>query len=93
METAFLRSTKLNIEVVCISARRDQFDYWQEGKAYGNRTALILYDDWHPINDELKRLYASIETVETVEILHWGLFIKRYYIAIGRNPAQGTSEP
>ena len=76
-------------DVVCISARRDEFDYWQEGKQYGNRTALILYDDWHPINDELKGLYASIETVETVEIRHWGQFIKRYYIAIGRNPPQG----
>jgi len=80
-------------DVVCISKRRDQFDYWQEGKEYGDRTALILYDNWHPINQRLRRIYASIKTVETVDIRHWGLFIKRYYIAIGQNPRGEPSSP
>jgi hypothetical protein len=54
---------------------------------------MIIYYAWHPINAQHKRLYASIETVETVEIRHWGRFIKRYYIAIGRNPGSETISP
>jgi 4-amino-4-deoxy-L-arabinose transferase-like glycosyltransferase len=80
-------------DVVCISKRKDEFDYWQKGKRYADKVALILYDDWQPINDQLRRIYTSIRPVETLEIRHRGVFIKRYYLAIGRNPAGRTIAP
>lgn len=70
--------------VTAISDRVDQFDFWQsETQRFQGKNAVILADDWHPIQPELLSHFAQTSPPVTVPITRFGVWIKDYYVLKG----------
>ena len=70
--------------VMAISDRVDQFDFWYTSDAaFKGRNALLLSDDWHPIQPELLAQFDHTSEPTTVAIVRFGIWIKNYYIVKG----------
>lgn len=70
--------------VTAISDRVDQFDFWYTSDAaFRGRNALILSDDWHPLQPELLAQFDRASARTTVPIVRFGIWIKNYYIVKG----------
>ncbi len=79
--TASLLSFQLDrSDIYSYSPRFDQFDYWTNKLTYDKQDAIILSDDWQPINGELKEVVENISIVDTIHIKRFGFKIKDYYI-------------
>lgn len=71
-------------QVLAISDRIDQFDFWQQRDAdqLQGKQALILADDWHPLTpDILAHFEANLEP-KTIPITRFGRWIKNYYLTV-----------
>ncbi|PSB28288.1 ArnT family glycosyltransferase [Stenomitos frigidus] len=70
--------------VTAISDRVDQFDFWYTSDAaFKGRNALILSDDWHPVQSELLAQFDRTSAPITVPIIRFGIWIKNYYLVKG----------
>ena len=70
--------------VMAISDRVDQFDFWYTSDAaFKGRNALILSDDWHPIQPELLAQFDRVSAPTTIAIVRFGIWIKNYYLVKG----------
>jgi hypothetical protein len=70
-------------DVLAISPRIDQFDIWydrrlRQGTLQG-RNAILLYDEWHPFDRELRSRFDRISPPLAIPILRYGKLIKTYY--------------
>ncbi|BAU10875.1 dolichyl-phosphate-mannose-protein mannosyltransferase [Leptolyngbya sp. NIES-3755] len=75
-----------NRNVIAISDRIDQFDFWyRDPKPLQGKDAVILSDDWYPA--ELMVLSKFDRTSEpiTVPVQRFGVWIKNYYVRKGYN--------
>lgn len=70
--------------VEALSPRRDQFDIWLLGNDRTDQDAIILADDWHPLDDSAQRAFAAVEPIGTVEIIRFGRVLKEYRLYHGR---------
>lgn len=70
-----------NPNVYALSDRRDQFDVWMNATNLGNRDAVLVYDDWHPLTPALSAQFERISDPEVVSIERFGIKIKTYYVA------------
>ena len=70
--------------VMAISDRVDQFDFWYTSDAaFKGRNALLLSDDWHPIPPALLAQFERTSERTTVAIVRFGIWIKNYYLVKG----------
>ena len=70
--------------VMAISDRVDQFDFWYTSDAaFKGRNALILSDDWHPVQPELLAQFDRVSEPTTIAIDRFGIWIKNYYLVKG----------
>ncbi|XGV99263.1 MAG: ArnT family glycosyltransferase [Leptolyngbya sp. BL-A-14] len=70
--------------VMAISDRIDQFDFWYTSDAaFKGRNALILSDDWHPIQPKLLAQFDRTSERTTIAISRFGIWIKNYYLVKG----------
>lgn len=67
-------------QVMAISDRIDQFDFWFQPAQHTGKNALILSDDWHPIQPELLARFERTNAPETIAIRRFGIWIKHYYL-------------
>jgi hypothetical protein len=70
-------------DVLAISPRIDQFDIWydrrlRQGTLQG-RNAVLLYDEWHPLDRELRSRFDRVSSPLVIPILRYGRLIKTYY--------------
>ncbi|GAP98413.1 hypothetical protein NIES2104_49680 [Leptolyngbya sp. NIES-2104] len=75
-----------NRNVIAISDRLDQFDFWyRDPRPLQGKDAVILSDDWYPA--ELMVLSKFDRTSEpiTVPVKRFGVWIKNYYVRKGYN--------
>lgn len=66
--------------VVAISDRIDQFDFWFDPSAAQGKNAILLSDDWHPVQPELLRQFERTAQPVPYPIRRFGVWIKQYYI-------------
>ncbi|UBF23733.1 glycosyltransferase family 39 protein [Kovacikia minuta CCNUW1] len=70
--------------VIAISDRVDQFDFWYPSEqSFKNRNAVILFDDWHPIQPKLLSQFKQTSAPVTIPITRFGVWIKNYYVLRG----------
>lgn len=70
-------------EVLAISDRIDQFDFWYEAEQLKGRNAVILYDDWHPLEPKLVAQFERTSEPITIPVQLFGVWIKNYYAIVG----------
>jgi hypothetical protein len=70
--------------VLAISDRVDQFDFWYTcDEPFQGKNAVILSDDWHPIQSELLAQFEQTSAARAVPVTQFGVWIKNYYIVKG----------
>jgi hypothetical protein len=69
--------------IYAISDRIDQFDFWFDAKDYKGRRAVILSDDWHPLDPKLATRFEQLSTPTPVPVTRFGRWIKNYYVQTG----------
>jgi 4-amino-4-deoxy-L-arabinose transferase-like glycosyltransferase len=70
-------------EVFAISERVDQFDFWFDPHSLNGRDAVILVDDWHPLQPALTAQFERVSAPQTITIKRFGTWIKNYVILRG----------
>jgi hypothetical protein len=71
-------------QVMAISDRIDQFDFWYtNAEAFKGRNAVILSDDWHPVQPELLSKFRQTSASITIPVKRFGMWIKTYYVLKG----------
>jgi hypothetical protein len=70
--------------VFAISDRIDQFDFWFNPEAYKGRNAIILSDDWHPVDPKLAAQFEQLSEPTTIPVTRFGRWIKNYYVQVGQ---------
>jgi hypothetical protein len=70
-------------EVFAISDRVDQFDFWYDSKRLQGRHAVILSDDWHPVQPKLLSQFVCLSEPTIVPVIRFGILIKNYYVQRG----------
>lgn len=71
-----------HVEVV--SGRRSQFDLWRDDAALAGKDALILSDDWHPLEAIVTGRFAAVEPVAEIPVMRFGHRLKTYFLHVGR---------
>ncbi len=66
-----------------LSPRVSQFTLWQQDPQPGQRITLLA-DDWHPINDQVRRQVTNLRELRTVPIVRAGIPIKSYILYQGQ---------
>ncbi|HEY9617338.1 MAG TPA: glycosyltransferase family 39 protein [Microcoleaceae cyanobacterium] len=69
-----------NPDIIAISDRVDQFDFWFQPEQYTDKNAVILSDDWHPIPPELLARFERTSEPNPIAVRRFGIWIKRYYL-------------
>lgn len=77
--------------VMAISDRVDQFDFWNDSQlrephspqSRRGRNAVILSDDWFPVQAKLFAQFDRVTEPVTVPVTRFGVWIKNYYVQIG----------
>jgi len=73
-----------NRNVLAISDRVDQFDFWYTSdREFKGRNAVILSDDWHPTPPELLSQFEQTSEPITIPAMRFGVWIKNYYLVKG----------
>jgi 4-amino-4-deoxy-L-arabinose transferase-like glycosyltransferase len=78
-----------NPDILAISTRIDQFDIWynrrlRQGTLQG-RNAVLLYDEWHPLDRELRSRFDRVSSPHAISVIRYGKLIKIYYIVKAYN--------
>ncbi len=73
-----------NKNVIAVSDRVDQFDFWHSdrGELQG-KNAVIVWDDWYPATGKLLPKFDRVSEPVTVPVTRFGILIKNYYIQKG----------
>ncbi|MHB1103606.1 MAG: ArnT family glycosyltransferase [Devosia sp.] len=74
-------------DVVALSPRHDQFDFWFDPGAHRGRDAIIVADPYFPI-DNAAGLFESITPLKEMQILSYGrvIYSPTIYLAKGFRP-------
>ena len=75
-------------DVVAVSPRHDQFDYWFDPEAHRGEDAIIVADPYYPI-DYVAAQFHSVTVVKQMNIQSYGrvIYSPTIYLAEGFNPA------
>ncbi|MBF2029829.1 MAG: glycosyltransferase family 39 protein [Oscillatoriales cyanobacterium C42_A2020_001] len=69
-----------NPDVLAISDRVDQFDFWYDANKLKGRNAVILADDWHPLTPKLLSQFERTSEPQTFAVKRFGFWIKNYHV-------------
>jgi 4-amino-4-deoxy-L-arabinose transferase-like glycosyltransferase len=79
--------------VIAISDRIDQFDFWSvNNHLLHGKNAVILSDDWFP-GIPLLTQFDQVSEPETVSVKRFGVWVKNYYIQRGYRFKGSHSSP
>ncbi|MEO8757646.1 MAG: glycosyltransferase family 39 protein [Devosia sp.] len=71
-------------DVTSLSPRRDAYDDWFDGAAHAGQDALIIADQWRPLDAGLQARFGTIETLQSLDIIRYGRKLDSYTIYLGR---------
>lgn len=72
-----------NPNVLAISGRLDQFDFWYDAPSLEGRDAVLLGETWHPICPTHLAMFDRVDPPETIEIQRFGRLLQTYQIVRG----------
>lgn len=72
-----------NKNVLAISDRKDQFDFWYDEQKLRGRDAVILSDRWFPVPKKLLAKFERVSEPTTIPVVRFGVWIKNYYLQKG----------
>ncbi|WOD37670.1 ArnT family glycosyltransferase [Nodosilinea sp. E11] len=70
-------------DVLAISGRLDQFDFWYDAPALEGRDAVLLGETWHPICPTHRAMFDRVDPPEIVEVRRFGQPLQTYEIVRG----------
>jgi 4-amino-4-deoxy-L-arabinose transferase-like glycosyltransferase len=70
-------------EVMAISGRLDQFDFWYDAASLQGRDAVLLGESWHPICPAHLALFDRTDPPQTLEVRRFGRLLQTYQIVSG----------
>ncbi|MEY3299030.1 MAG: hypothetical protein RLZZ597_2290 [Cyanobacteriota bacterium] len=72
-----------NPEVLAMSGRIDQTDFWYDIEILDGRDAVLLGEDWHPICPDHLAMFERTDPPQTLTIRRFGRPIQTYYLVTG----------
>jgi 4-amino-4-deoxy-L-arabinose transferase-like glycosyltransferase len=73
-----------NKDVLAISDRVDQFDFWSpDADQLRGKNAVIVWDNWFPATGMLLPKFDRVSEPVTVSVKRFGVLIKNYYVQKG----------
>jgi len=72
-----------NPQVMAISGRIDQFDFWYDSAALDGRDAVLLGESWHPICPAHLAMFDRVDPPQTLEVRRWGRVLQTYELVTG----------
>jgi 4-amino-4-deoxy-L-arabinose transferase-like glycosyltransferase len=72
-----------NPEVLAISGRIDQTDFWYDVEALDGRDAILLGEDWHPICPAHLAMFDRTGSPQTLTVQRFGRPIQTYHLVTG----------
>lgn len=81
--------------VTAISNRTDQFDVWQQTRDHAGEDAMLVTGDWYPMHPGLENQFDTVEHLESVPVIRFGIQIKSYdlYRATVYHPLSSAQIP
>jgi hypothetical protein len=75
-------------DVVSLSSRRDEYDYWFDPAAHAGQDAILFDDVWRPLTSAIKKRFQQVTPLATIPVVVAGrqLDIHRIYLATGYDP-------
>lgn len=77
-------------DVVSLSNRRDQFDYWFDPAAHAGQDAILFGDTWRPLTGDVTSRFSEVVLLTEIPVIRGGVEIDRHQIYLGKGfaPAQ-----
>jgi 4-amino-4-deoxy-L-arabinose transferase-like glycosyltransferase len=72
-----------NPDVIALSGRIDQFDFWYNASAMQGRDGVLLGEKWHPICPAHLAMFERTEPPVTLQVRRFGLLLQTYEIITG----------
>jgi hypothetical protein len=72
-----------NPEVIALSGRLDQFDFWYQSTTMEGRDGVLLGESWHPICPAHLAMFDHTEPGKTLEIKRFGQVLQTYTLVLG----------
>lgn len=76
-------------DVTSLSARHDAYDDWFDPASHKGESAIIVADQWRPIDSSLAAQFGEVDTVKSLDIVRFGKPIDHYTIYLARNFSPG----
>ncbi|MFM7219057.1 MAG: ArnT family glycosyltransferase [Nodosilinea sp.] len=70
-------------EVIALSGRLDQFDFWYQSPTMEGRDGVLLGESWHPICPAHLAMFDHTEPGKTLEIKRFGQVLQTYTLVLG----------
>ncbi len=67
-------------DVMALSGRIDQFDFWYQNQTLEGRDAMLLGEDWHPICPAHLAMFDHTDPVEKLTIRRFGHTLQTYQL-------------
>jgi 4-amino-4-deoxy-L-arabinose transferase-like glycosyltransferase len=80
-----------NPDVLAISGRIDQFDFWYDSAAIDGRDAVLLGETWHPICPAHFNMFDHTDAPKTLDVTRFGTVMQTYQVVKGFNFQAGES--
>lgn len=71
-------------DVVSLSSRRDQFDYWFDPAAHAGEDAILFGDTWRPLTPDVTSRFAEVVPLGEIPVVRGGKEIDRHQIYLGK---------
>ncbi len=79
-------------DVVAISGRIDQFDFWYDARPMQGQDAVLLGESWHPICPAHLAMFERTAPPVTLEIRRFGRILQTYQIITGYRFQAGSDD-
>jgi hypothetical protein len=70
-------------QVLAISGRIDQFDFWYDSATLEGRDAILLGESWHPICPAHLAMFERVDSPQPVTVQRWGRVLQTYELVTG----------
>ncbi|MHB1102650.1 MAG: ArnT family glycosyltransferase [Devosia sp.] len=71
-------------DVVSLSPKTDQFDFWFEPSAHAGETGILFGDDWRPLTAEVTAQFEEVTLIEEIAVSRFGKALDTHRIYLGK---------
>lgn len=71
-------------DVVSLSAKTDQFDFWFDPAAHAGETAILFGDDWRPLGAEVTTQFEEVTLIKEIPVSRFGKPLDTHRIYLGK---------